>query len=81
MNIFMAEQNEELNQENTGRISETTENDSKYRKIILAAQRSKQIQRGANPRVDMDPRKTKSTRIAMKELDEGKIEYEILTEK
>jgi DNA-directed RNA polymerase omega subunit len=77
----MTEQNEEPNQENTGRISETTENDSKYRKIILAAQRSKQIQRGANPRVDMDPRKTKSTRIAMKELDEGKIEYEILTEK
>ncbi|MDQ3321312.1 MAG: DNA-directed RNA polymerase subunit omega [Acidobacteriota bacterium] len=77
----MAEQNEEINEESTGRISETTENDSKYRKIILAAQRSKQIQRGANPRVDMDPRKTKSTRIAMKELDEGKIEYEILTEK
>lgn len=81
MNIYMAEQNEETNEENTGRISETTENDSKYRKIILAAQRSKQIQRGANPRVDMDPRKSKSTRIAMKELDEGKIEYEILTEK
>ncbi len=76
----MAEQNEELNEENTGRTSETTENDSKYRKIILAAQRSKQIQRGADPRVDMDTRKHKSTRIAMKELDEGKIEYEILAE-
>ena len=27
--------------------------DSKYRMIILAAQRSKQLQRGAIPRVDM----------------------------
>ncbi len=55
--------------------------DSKYRKIILAAQRSKQIQRGANPRVEMDARKSKSTRIAMRELDEGKIKYEELNEK
>ncbi len=55
--------------------------DSKYRKIILAAQRSKQIQRGADPRVDADPRKSKSTRIAMRELEEGKIKYEELNEK
>lgn len=77
----MAEQNEQTVEETNKKPSETTENDSKYRKIILAAQRSKQIQRGADPRVDMDPRKSKSTRIAMKELDEGKIEYEILAEK
>ncbi len=78
----MAEQNTEQQIEETetkGGIS--TENDSKYRKIILAAQRSKQIQRGADPRVDMDSRKNKSTRIAMKELDEGKIKYEILADK
>lgn len=67
-------------EETTKKPSETTENDSKYRKIILAAQRSKQIQRGADPRVNMDLRKSKSTRIAMKELDEGKIEYEILAD-
>ena len=57
--------------------AENSKNDSKYRKIILAAQRSKQLQRGANPRVDMDPRKSKSTRIAMKELEEDKIKYEV----
>jgi DNA-directed RNA polymerase subunit omega len=51
--------------------------DSKYRMIILAAQRSKQLQRGANPRVDMDPRKSKSTRIAMRELEDGKVDFEI----
>ena len=54
--------------------------DSKYRMIILAAQRSKQLQRGATPRVDADPRKTKTTRIAMKELEKGKVHFETLTE-
>ncbi|MBK8467035.1 MAG: DNA-directed RNA polymerase subunit omega [Chloracidobacterium sp.] len=52
--------------------------DSKYRMIILAAQRSKQLQRGAIARVDMDIRKTKPTRIAMKEFKERKVNFEIL---
>jgi DNA-directed RNA polymerase omega subunit len=52
--------------------------DSKYRMIILAAQRSKQIQRGALPRVEMDPRKTKPTRIAMREFQERKVNFKIL---
>ena len=54
--------------------------DSKYRMIILAAQRSKQLQRGATPRVEADPRKTKPTRIAMKELETGKVNFVTLTE-
>lgn len=49
--------------------------DSKYRMIILAAQRSKQLQRGAIPRVDMDIRKTKPTRIAMREFQERKVDF------
>ena len=52
--------------------------DSKYRMIILAAQRSKQLQRGALPRVDADLRKTKPTRIAMKEFKERKVNFKIL---
>src|SRR5256885_14092232 len=52
--------------------------DSKYRMIILAAQRSKQLQRGAIARVDLDIRKTKPTRIAMKEFQEKKVNFEIL---
>ena len=52
--------------------------DSKYRMIILAAQRSKQLQRGALARVDMDIRKTKPTRIAMKEFEDKKVNFEIL---
>lgn len=59
-------------------IIDPPEIDSKYRMIILAAQRSKQLQRGAIPRVDMDIRKSKSTRIAMKEFQERKVNFEIL---
>ena len=68
--------------ENSEVIVEKTQGeiDSKYRMIILAAQRSKQLQRGATPRVEADPRKTKTTRIAMKELENGKVHFETLTE-
>jgi DNA-directed RNA polymerase omega subunit len=68
--------------ENSEEIVEKTQGeiDSKYRMIILAAQRSKQLQRGATPRVEADPRKTKTTRIAMKELENGKVHFETLTE-
>ena len=52
--------------------------DSKYRMIILAAQRSKQLQRGAISRVDIDTRKSKPTRVAMKEIENKKVNFEIL---
>jgi len=54
------------------------EMDSKYRLIIVAAKRSKQLQRGAHPRVDIDPQKHKPTRIALEEVQQGKIGFEIL---
>ncbi len=73
----MVEETEQLVEESEAKPRVNPEIDSKYRKIILAAQRSKQLQRGANPRVDMDPRKSKATRIAMKELDQGKVDFEI----
>ncbi len=77
----MVEETEQLVEDTAAEPKETPAIDSKYRKIILAAQRSKQLQRGANPRVDMDPRKSKSTRIAMKELDDEKIDWEMLNDK
>ncbi len=49
---------------------------SKYRFIIIAAERAKQLQNNAKPKV-----KTKSTKpafIAMRELEEGMVRYEIL---
>lgn len=76
------DKNEELENNEDGETIEkvTPEIDSKYRMILLAAQRSKQLQRGANPRVSADVRKTKPTRIAMEELKQKKVHFELLTE-
>lgn len=74
----MVDENEEIEETETEEVIDPPAIDSKYRMIILAAQRSKQLQRGAQPRVDMDIRKTKATRIAMKEFKEKKVNFEIL---
>ena len=78
----MADKNEEIVDETAETQEEEVINppeiDSKYRMIILAAQRSKQLQRGAISRVDLDMRKTKPTRIALKEFKERKVNFEIL---
>jgi DNA-directed RNA polymerase subunit omega len=50
--------------------------DSKYRKILIAAKRSKQIQKGALPRVTMA--NSKATRVALEEVERGLINFEIL---
>ena len=52
-----------------------TQVDSKYRKILIAAKRSKQIQNGARPRVSLP--NAKPTRVALAEIDQGLIHYEI----
>jgi DNA-directed RNA polymerase subunit omega len=49
--------------------------DSKYRLIILAAKRSKQLQRGARPRIEIDPTKHKPTRIALEEVIQGTVQF------
>ena len=49
--------------------------DSKYRLIILAAKRSKQLQRGARPRIDIDTAKHKPTRIALEEVLRGMVQF------
>ena len=56
-------------------IIDPPEIDSKYRMIILAAQRSKQLQRGALSRTDIDVRKSKPTRVAMRELEERRVNF------
>jgi DNA-directed RNA polymerase omega subunit len=57
--------------------TETPEVDSKYRLIILAAKRSKQLQRGATPRIEIDPQKHKPTRIALEEVIRGRVHFTI----
>ena len=81
MTLSMAKQKEaepvETNEEEIveEEIIDPPDIDSKYRMIILAAQRSKQLQRGALPRVDMDLRKTKPTRVAMKEFENRRVNF------
>ena len=55
----------------------TPEVDSKYRLIILAAKRSKQLQRGARPRIDIDALKHKNTRIALEEVIRGRVQFTV----
>ena len=77
----MAEKNnaEEIENVDTEEAFEPPPIDSKYRLILLAAQRSKQLQRGAIARTnEMDARKHKATRVAMKEIEEGKVNFKIL---
>jgi DNA-directed RNA polymerase subunit omega len=52
--------------------------DSKFRFITVAAQRAKQLQNGAKPRVES--RSRKSTRLAMEEALAGAISWEIKEE-
>jgi DNA-directed RNA polymerase omega subunit len=59
---------------------QSQEIDSKYRLIILAAKRSKQLQRGARPRIDIDPTKHKPTRIALEEVIQGTVPFHMKTD-
>jgi DNA-directed RNA polymerase subunit omega len=67
----------EATSEESQEKQEQPQMDSKYRMIIVAAQRSKQLQRGARPRLDVDPHKHKFTRIALEEVQRGKIGFTI----
>ena len=52
----------------------TTEVDSKYRLVLLAAKRSKQIQKGARPRLQSPAKK--ATRVALEEVQNGLVPYQ-----
>jgi DNA-directed RNA polymerase omega subunit len=52
----------------------SNEIDSKYRLVLLAAKRSKQLQKGAKPRVQSAAKKP--TRVALEEVQRGLIQYQ-----
>jgi DNA-directed RNA polymerase subunit omega len=52
--------------------------DSKFRFITVAAQRAKQLQNGAKPRVEV--RSRKSTRVAIDEVVAGAVSWEVKDE-
>ncbi len=51
--------------------------DSRYRLIVVAALRSKQLVRGALPRIVADPLKRRNTSIALEEVKQGLVEFTI----
>ena len=49
--------------------------DAQFRLIILAAQRSKQLVRGATARIEPDPFRRKTTSIALEEVKRGLVPF------
>ena len=49
--------------------------DSRFRLVVVAAQRSKHIQRGARPRIDADPNRRRNTSIALEEVKLGLVSF------
>jgi DNA-directed RNA polymerase subunit omega len=49
--------------------------DSRYRLIIVAALRSKQLQRGSLPRIEVDIQRRKNTSIALEEAKRGLVPF------
>ena len=51
--------------------------DSRFRLIIVAALRSKQLLRGSRPRVTPDPLRRRNTSIALEEVRQGLVTFTI----
>jgi DNA-directed RNA polymerase subunit omega len=49
--------------------------DSRFRLVLVAAQRSKQLQRGARPRIAEDSKRRRSTSIALEEVKQGLVPF------
>lgn len=49
--------------------------DSRYRLIVVAALRSKQLQRGSLPRIGVDSQRRKNTSIALEEVKQGLVPF------
>jgi DNA-directed RNA polymerase omega subunit len=49
--------------------------DSVYRLVVVAALRSKQITRGAAPRIEADPLRHRNTTIALEEVKRGLVPF------
>jgi len=48
---------------------------SRFRAVVVAALRAKQLRRGSKPRIEMDDKKHKDTSIAMEEVRRGLITF------
>src|SRR4029450_676746 len=48
---------------------------SRFRAVVVAAQRVKQLRRGSKPRIELDDKKHKDTSIAIEEVRRGLISF------
>jgi DNA-directed RNA polymerase omega subunit len=48
---------------------------SRFRQVVVAGLRAKQLQRGSKPRIEPDPDKRKNTSIAVEEVRRGLISF------
>jgi DNA-directed RNA polymerase omega subunit len=53
--------------------------DSRYRLIVVAALRAKQLLRGSLPRIEVDVRRRRNTSIALEEVKRGLVPFTITT--
>ena len=51
--------------------------DSRFRLIVVAALRNKQLLRGAQPRIDADPLRRKNLSVALEEVKRGLVPFTI----
>ncbi len=73
----MIEKNEIADDESVDAASDKRETivDSRFRLIVVAGLRSKQLQRGSLPRIEADPRKRRNTSIALEEVRQGLVHF------
>lgn len=55
--------------------------DSRYRLIVVAALRTKQLLHGSVPRIIADPRRSRNTSIALEEVKQGLVPFTISEDK
>ena len=53
--------------------------DSRYRLVVLAALRSKQLLRGAASRIEVDTQRRKNTSIALEEVKRGLVPFTVIS--
>ncbi|HEV7397719.1 MAG TPA: DNA-directed RNA polymerase subunit omega [Pyrinomonadaceae bacterium] len=56
----------------------SSEIDSNFRLIVVAAKRSKQLLHGSRPRIPADPLKRRNTSIALEETRRGLVPFKII---
>ena len=49
--------------------------DSRFRLIVVAGMRAKQLQRGSAPRLEVDKRRRRNTSIALEEVKRGLVQF------